>query len=206
MSDFASEYAGDLEDLFTRYVRIDTQSDSRSSGAPSTRKQFDLLKLLKQELDESGASDVRVTENGFTIATIPATVEFDTPRLAFLAHVDTTALTPIRGGKFREPDLMLLLDANDPRRQNSYWLGADIVVEIVSEDDPERDTVVKCDDYAEGRIPGYWIVNPADETVTVLTLEDNEYAEHSIFKRGQVATSPLLPGFSAQVSAIFDAH
>jgi hypothetical protein len=32
-------------------------------------------------------------------------------------------------------------DANDPRRQNQYWLGADLVVEIVSPDDPERDTV-----------------------------------------------------------------
>jgi tripeptide aminopeptidase len=91
MSNFASEYVTDLEDRFVRYVRIDTESDSRSSGVPSTRKQFDLLNLLKQELEELGASDVQTTENGFTIATIPATVEFDTPRLAFLAHVDTTA-------------------------------------------------------------------------------------------------------------------
>ena len=91
MSDFASEYATDLEDRFLRYVRIDTESDSRSPGVPSTRKQFDLLNLLKRELEQLGASDVRTTENGFTIATIPATVEVDTPRLAFLAHVDTAA-------------------------------------------------------------------------------------------------------------------
>jgi len=91
MSDFASEYATDIEDRFLRYVQIDTESDSRSPGVPSTRQQFDLLNLLKQELEELGASHVRVTENGFTIATIPATIESDTPRLAFLAHVDTTA-------------------------------------------------------------------------------------------------------------------
>src|SRR5215210_561087 len=30
----------------------------------------------------------------------------------------------VREEKFREPDLMVLLDANDPRRQNAYWLGA----------------------------------------------------------------------------------
>src|SRR5690242_828080 len=91
MTDFAWGYAPDLEDRFLRYVRIDTQSDAASPGVPSTRKQFDLLNLLQQELQELGARHVRVTENGFTIATIPATVEFDTPRLAFLAHVDTTA-------------------------------------------------------------------------------------------------------------------
>jgi Uma2 family endonuclease len=114
----------------------------------------------------------------------------------------------IREGKFREPDLMLLLDANDPRRENRYWRGADLVIEVVSEDDPERDIVVKRADYAEGRIPEYWIVNPIDETVTVLSLAagSEEYAEHGVFRRGQTATSRLLPGFSVQVSAIVDAR
>jgi Uma2 family endonuclease len=105
---------------------------------------------------------------------------------------------------------MLLLDANDPRRQNAFWLGADLVVEIVSEDDPERDTIVKRADYAEGGIPEYWIVNPIDETVTVLRLagegEEKEYAEHGVFRRGEAATSALLPDISVQVSAVFDAR
>lgn len=46
----------------------------------------------------------------------------------------------IRPGKFHEPDLLLLRDAHDPCNQDAYWLGADLVVEIVSPDDPERDT------------------------------------------------------------------
>ncbi len=114
----------------------------------------------------------------------------------------------IREGKFREPDLMLLLDANDPRRENRYWLGADLVVEVVSEDDPERDTVVKRADYAEGRIPEYWIVNPIDETVTVLQLAEEKegYTEHGVFRRGEAATSALLPEIGVQVNAVFDAH
>ena len=45
----------------------------------------------------------------------------------------------IRAGKFREPDLLLLLDRSDPRYQDRYWLGADLMVEVVSPDDPERD-------------------------------------------------------------------
>jgi len=114
----------------------------------------------------------------------------------------------IREDKFREPDLMLLLDANNPRRENRYWRGADLVIEVVSEDDPERDIVVKRADYAEGRISEYWIVNPIDETVAVLSLaaDSEEYAEHEGFLRGQTAISRLLPGFSAQVSAILDAR
>jgi Uma2 family endonuclease len=112
----------------------------------------------------------------------------------------------VREGKFREPDLLLVLAADDPRRQNAYWLGADLVVEIVSPDDPERDTKVKRDDYAEAGIPEYWIVNPEDETITVLTLADDGYREHDVFHRGDTATSRLLQGFTMAVDAVLDAN
>jgi Uma2 family endonuclease len=110
----------------------------------------------------------------------------------------------IRQGKFREPDLMALLDANDPRRQNAYWLGADLVMEVVSPDNPERDIIVKRADYAEARIPEYWIVNPIGETVTVLRLVGEEYVEHGVFRRGETATSPILKGFEVAVDQVFD--
>jgi Uma2 family endonuclease len=76
----------------------------------------------------------------------------------------------IRPRTFREPDLVVLRDANDPRQQKRYWLEVDLAVEIVSDDDPERDTRVKRADYAEAGIPEYWIVNPLDDTITVLVL------------------------------------
>ncbi len=112
----------------------------------------------------------------------------------------------IRDAKFREPAILLLRDAHDPRRQNRYWLGADLVVEVVSEDDPERDTVEKVADYAEAGIPEYWIVNPLDATITVLTLDGAAYRAHGVFGRGTQAESLLLAGFSVEVSAVFDAR
>jgi Uma2 family endonuclease len=111
----------------------------------------------------------------------------------------------IRDGKFREPDLLLVSDAGDPRRDNDYWRGADLVMEIVSPDDPQRDTQVKRGDYAEARIPEYWIVNPLDETITVLTLAGTEYAEHGVFRRSDRAESALLKGFVTGVADVFDA-
>ena len=74
--------------------------------------------------------------------------------LAFLYRLFYDYLTPrggvvmfsvlrmrIREGKFREPDLLMFRDRSDPRRQDRYWLGADLVVEVVSPDDPDRDLV-----------------------------------------------------------------
>jgi len=109
-------------------------------------------------------------------------------------------------GHFREPDLVLFLDVNDPRNQNAFWLGADLVVEIGSPDDVERDTVVKRADYAEAGISEYWIVNPQEETITVLTLENGVYAAHGVFRRGETATSVLLTDFTVSVEAVCDAE
>jgi Uma2 family endonuclease len=112
----------------------------------------------------------------------------------------------VRPGKFREPDLLMLRDAADPRYQDAFWLGADIVVEIVSPDRPERDTEEKPRDYAEAGIPEYWIVNPLDATITVLRLSGDSYTPHGVFARGAVATSALMANIHISVDAVFDAR
>jgi Uma2 family endonuclease len=70
---------------------------------------------------------------------------------------------------------------------------------------PERDTKLKRADYAEAGIPEYWIVNPADETITVLTLDGAAYAEHGAFRRGMSAAFALLAGFVVWVDEVSDA-
>ena len=110
----------------------------------------------------------------------------------------------IREGRFREPDLMVLLDAADPRRQDRYWLGADIVVEVVSPDDPERDYGRKRADYADVRIPEYWIVDPQATKITVLALDRDGYVDHGVFGPGDVASSVVLSGLEIPTSSVFD--
>jgi tripeptide aminopeptidase len=79
----------ELEERLVRYARIDTQSDETSTTTPSTEQQYDLLNLLVDELRAIGAQDVRLTDYGAVLATIPATVASNAPTIAFLAHVDT---------------------------------------------------------------------------------------------------------------------
>jgi Uma2 family endonuclease len=110
----------------------------------------------------------------------------------------------IRPRKFREPDLLVLLSATDARRQDRFWLGADLALEVVSEEKPERDLVEKRGDYAEAHVPEYWIVNPQTETVTVLRLRGDTYEEAGVFGRGHVAPSVLMPEFSVPVDSVFD--
>ena len=77
----------ELETRLTRYAAIDSQSDEESPGAPSTKIQFDMLRLLEAELKGIGAQDVTLTDYGTVLATIPGTVPG--PTVGLLAHVDT---------------------------------------------------------------------------------------------------------------------
>jgi Uma2 family endonuclease len=109
-------------------------------------------------------------------------------------------------GKFREPDLLLLRDARDPRRQNRFWTGADLVLEIVSKDHPERDLIDKRHEYAQAGIPEYWIVNPLTETILILRLRGKRYQKPEEFARGSKAASHLLADFFVEVDKVFDAE
>src|SRR5262249_7655566 len=112
----------------------------------------------------------------------------------------------VRPGRYREPALLLLLSAADPRRGNQYWTGADLVLEVASPDDPKRDLVRKRREYARAGIPEYWIVNLSTEQLHVLCLVGTAYAEHGVFRRGMQATSALLAGFTVAVAAVLDAE
>jgi Uma2 family endonuclease len=111
----------------------------------------------------------------------------------------------LRPGQFREPDLLLLLDAKDPRRQDRFWLGADLVLEVVSKDNPERDLIQKRHEYARAKIREYWIVNPLTETILVYQSTGTRYRKAGEYARGTQAVSVLLRGFAVNVADVFDA-
>jgi len=112
----------------------------------------------------------------------------------------------IREGKYREPDVMFMLTENRDRRTQRFWRGADLVMEVVSEDDPDRDLIDKREDYAIAGIPEYWIVDPRDHSITVLTLDasGSTYNEAGRYSGEQTAASRLLEGFTLNAQEVFD--
>jgi tripeptide aminopeptidase len=76
---------------FLEYVNIDTQSDADSSTIPSTAKQFNLINLLKKQLQELGVKDIRLDPTGNLYATIPGNVRGQVPSIGLMAHVDTAS-------------------------------------------------------------------------------------------------------------------
>ncbi len=82
-----TEFDAELETRLIRYCAVDSQSDEESRTSPSTAIQLDLARMLAAELREMGAAEVRITEYGVVLATIPGTAPG--PRIGFVAHMDT---------------------------------------------------------------------------------------------------------------------
>jgi tripeptide aminopeptidase len=85
----ASEFPT-LVDRFVTYAKIHTTSDEASETYPSTERQFDLARLLVDELKAVGLSDAGVDDNCYVTATLPASPGCEkVPAIAFISHMDT---------------------------------------------------------------------------------------------------------------------
>lgn len=73
---------------FVRYAQVYTESNPQSTTKPSSENQWDLLKMLHEELQALGLES-SLEESGNVFAKIPANCQCDAPKIGFLAHVDT---------------------------------------------------------------------------------------------------------------------
>lgn len=88
-----------VTERFLRYVKVNTESKDEQETVPSTECQWELAKLLVEELKEIGAEDVVLADHCYVYATIPATVEEARPVLGLIAHVDTSEAVTGEGVK-----------------------------------------------------------------------------------------------------------
>lgn len=131
-------------------------------------------------------------------------LRFVTPR-----QLGVALFAPLRvrlaQGAFREPDVVFMAAENAGRMGEDYWDGADLVMEVVSDENRNHDFVTKRAEYAAARIPEYWIIDARDKRVLVLTLRGASYECHIEAVPGQLADSLILPGFNVDVTAVFQA-
>lgn len=106
----------------------------------------------------------------------------------------------------REPDVVFARPGRI-RKKSGPLLKADLVMEVVSEgaENRKRDLVEKRREYAAAGIREYWIIDPEQRSITVLSLHNGKYRVHGKFGPGDVATSALLAGFEIDVTGCFAA-
>ena len=79
-----------VTERFLRYVAIHTKSDESSTTTPTSAIQFDLARMLADELIAIGCENVRCDDKCYVYAEIPATKGYENKtKLGFIAHMDT---------------------------------------------------------------------------------------------------------------------
>ena len=80
----------DLVGRFVTYAKIHTTSNEESETYPSTERQFDLARILVEELQAVGLADAAVDDNCYVTASLPASPGCEkVPTIAFISHMDT---------------------------------------------------------------------------------------------------------------------
>lgn len=99
----------ELLERFLNYVKIDTESVPDVERYPSSEKQKNLLRLLREELVSMGVSAAMEENYGYVYATIPANTK-SSYKLGFIAHVDTSSAV---SGKDVKPIVTKNYDGKD---------------------------------------------------------------------------------------------
>lgn len=110
----------------------------------------------------------------------------------------------------RYPDLIILEPEHIPLTATRLTITFDmlpprLVVEVVSPGrlGRDRDYERKRAQYAARGIAEYWVIDPIEQVVTVLRLEDGQYVEVGVFRDGEAIVSPMFPQLSLTVQQIF---
>ena len=99
-----------ITERFIKYISIDTQSDEENEDFPSTAKQWDLAKVLVEDLNSIGMQDVTLDENCYVMATLPSNVDHHVPVIGFISHIDTS---PDYSGTNVNPQIHKNYDGSD---------------------------------------------------------------------------------------------
>ena len=79
----------------------------------------------------------------------------------------------------------------------------DLVVEVMSPSTDARDRETKRRIYARHGVPEYWLADPEERTVSVMTLVGKEFRESGVYAGGDALSSPTLPGLSLTLADVF---
>lgn len=99
-----------ITNRFIKYITIDTESDPNNPAFPSSEKQWDLAKVLVEELEQIGMQDVDLDENCYIMATLPSNIDYKVPTIGFVSHIDTS---PDFTGKNINPQVIDNYDGKD---------------------------------------------------------------------------------------------
>jgi Uma2 family endonuclease len=164
---------------------------------PDEGKRYEIIEGDLYEIPAPGWEHVTVVMN--LIKLLGAIVEALGGRLATApADVCFEGVDPV------QPDIMVTLPGWTGKVRRRGLQGApDLLVEVLSPSSRGHDTFTKRALYARAGVREYWIVDPSNRTLEILTLDRDALHTRQIAVGDEIAISPLLDGFAVPLAAVF---
>ena len=129
-----------LTKRFIKYITVSTDSNPDSNVCPSSESQWDLAKIIVEDLENIGLEDITLDENCYIMATLPGNCkDKNIPTIGFIAHMDTApsyngvGIKPRIVENYDGKDIILnseeniILSPNDFGHLKNY-IGKDLIV------------------------------------------------------------------------------
>ena len=101
-----------------------------------------------------------------------------------------------------QPDVCVICD--ESKKDTRGCIGAaDIVVEVLSPGNNKKELQNKYEVYEEAGVLEYWIIYPAEQTLTKCVLVENRFQPSRPYTVGDEITTPILPGFVLSLDDLF---
>ena len=120
------------------YAGVASASDEKSENSPSAPGIWEMARLLKNEMEEMGLTDVCLDEHCYLYASIPANIADDVPVLGFIAHMDVSSASPCENIRprvvaYRGGDIVLNEEKNIVMREADFpvlwnYVGKSLIV------------------------------------------------------------------------------
>lgn len=159
---------------FLRYIAVDTKSNPESSTTPSSEIQWDLARLLRQDMEQMGLQDVSLDDNCYLMGTLPANCDWDQPVIGFVAHMDSA------------PDM----SGKDIKPQFVQYKGGDIILDAKEDIRISAETFPDLENYKGQEIittDGHTLLAADDKAGIAAILEAVQYLiDHPEIKHGTI--------------------
>lgn len=129
-----------LTKRFIKYITVSTESNPDSNACPSSDSQWNLAKIIVEDLEKIGLEDITLDENCYIMATLPRNCkDKNIPTIGFIAHMDTApsyngvGIKPRIVENYDGKDIILnseeniILSPNDFGHLKNY-IGKDLIV------------------------------------------------------------------------------
>ncbi|MDR0793290.1 MAG: Uma2 family endonuclease [Chitinophagaceae bacterium] len=101
-----------------------------------------------------------------------------------------------------QPDLCVICDIN--KLDDNGCIGApDLIVEILSPGNSQKEMNIKFNLYEEAGVQEYWLVYPAEKSINIFTLQDGKYIGLKPYSETEILKSKLFPDLEMDVSKVF---